>query len=85
LSCHSDVEGLTKMYISLADSRAKGFMKWADTYQPESRGDASAGADEHRVTAAAGRDHVPEFQIPAAPPVGGQDDIWDVGAGGSER
>jgi hypothetical protein len=23
------------MYISLADSRAKGFMKWADAHQPE--------------------------------------------------
>ena len=23
------------MYISLAESRAKGFMKWANTYQPE--------------------------------------------------
>ena len=40
------------MYISLADSRAKGFMKWADTHQPERLGDARAGAGEGGVIAA---------------------------------
>ncbi len=34
------------MYISLADSRAKGFKKWADAHQPEKLGDASTGAAE---------------------------------------
>jgi hypothetical protein len=37
------------MYISLADSRAKGFVKWADTHQPERLGDARAGAGEGGV------------------------------------
>ena len=40
------------MYISLADSRAKGFMKWADAHQPERLGDARAGASEGSVIAA---------------------------------
>ena len=40
------------MYISLADSRAKGFMKWADAHQPERLGDARAGAGEGGVIAA---------------------------------
>ncbi len=40
------------MYISLADSRAKGFMKWADAHQPERLGDAGAGAGEGGVIAA---------------------------------
>jgi len=40
------------MYISLADSRAKGFVKWADTHQPERLGDARAGAGEGGVIAA---------------------------------
>jgi len=39
------------MYISLADSRAKGFMKWADAHQPERLGDARTGAGEGGVTA----------------------------------
>ena len=73
------------MYISLAESRAKGFMKWANTYQPERRGDARAGADEDRVIAAPDLNHIPEFQIGAARPVVGQDDIWDVSAVGNER
>jgi hypothetical protein len=41
------------MYISLADSRAKGFMKWADAHQPDRLGDARAGAGEGGVIAAA--------------------------------
>jgi len=41
------------MYISLANSRAKGFMKWADAHQPERLGDARAGAGEGGVIAAA--------------------------------
>jgi hypothetical protein len=40
------------MYISLADSRAKGLMKWADTHQPERLGDARASAGEGGVIAA---------------------------------
>ena len=39
------------MSISLADSRAKGFMKWADTHQPERLGDARTGAGEGGVAA----------------------------------
>ena len=40
------------MYISLEDSRAKGFMKWADALQPERLGDARIGAGEGGVIAA---------------------------------
>ncbi len=43
---------VAEMYISLADSRAKGFVKWADTHQPERLGDARAGAGEGGVIAA---------------------------------
>ena len=72
------------MYISLAESRAKGFMKWANTYQPERRGNARAGADED-ASSRLRFNHIPEFQIGAARPVVGQDDIWDVSAVGNER
>ena len=37
------------MYISLADSRANGFMKWADAYQSEKLGDVRGGAGEGSV------------------------------------
>jgi hypothetical protein len=40
------------MYVSLADSRAKGFKKWADVHQPEKLGGARAGAGEGGVIAA---------------------------------
>ena len=40
------------MYISLADSRAKGFKKWADIHQPEKLGGARAGASEAAVISA---------------------------------
>jgi hypothetical protein len=40
------------MSISLADSRAKGFKKWADAHQPERLGDARTGAGEGGVIAA---------------------------------
>jgi hypothetical protein len=40
------------MYVSLADSRAKGFKKWADVHQPEKLGGARAGASEGGVIAA---------------------------------
>jgi hypothetical protein len=40
------------MYVSLADSRAKGFEKWADVHQPEKLGGARAGAGEGGVIAA---------------------------------
>ena len=40
------------MYISLEDSRAKGFKKWADAHQPERLGDARTGAGEGGVIAA---------------------------------
>ena len=36
------------MYISLADSRAKGFMKWSDAYRLK-LGGARAGAGEGGV------------------------------------
>lgn len=39
------------MYISLADSRAKGFMKWFDAH-PERRGEARAIAGQGSVIAA---------------------------------
>ena len=42
------------MYISLADSRVKGFKKWADAHQPERLGDARPGAGEGGVIAAPG-------------------------------
>jgi hypothetical protein len=34
------------MDVSLADSRTKGFKKWADVHQPEKLGGARAGAGE---------------------------------------
>ena len=40
------------MYVSLADSRAKGFKKWADIHQPESLGDARTEASEGGVITA---------------------------------
>ena len=40
------------MYISLEDSRANGFRKWADAHQPERLGDARTGAGEGGVIAA---------------------------------
>ena len=40
------------MYISLSDSRADGFVKWADTYQPEKLGGALERAGEGGVIAA---------------------------------
>jgi hypothetical protein len=40
------------MYISLEDSRAKGFKKWADAHQPERLSDARIGAGEGGVIAA---------------------------------
>jgi len=39
------------MYISLADSRATGFMKWAEAHQPEP-GDARARAGDGSAVAA---------------------------------
>ena len=44
------------MYISLADSHAKGFKKWADIHQPEKLDGARAGADEGSVIAASDLD-----------------------------
>ena len=40
------------MYISLADSRANGFVRWADAFQPEKLGDARDGAGEGGAMAA---------------------------------
>jgi hypothetical protein len=40
------------MYISLADSRAQGFVKWADAHQRERLGDACAGAPKNGAVAA---------------------------------
>jgi hypothetical protein len=40
------------MYISLEDSRAKGFMKWADVHQPKRLGGARTGAGEGGVIVA---------------------------------
>lgn len=43
---------VAQMYISLADSRATGFKKWADAHRQEKFGDARAGEGEDGVTAA---------------------------------
>jgi len=40
------------MYISVADSRAKGFKKWADAHQPERLGRPRTGAGEGGAIAA---------------------------------
>ena len=42
---------MSKIYISLADSRAKGFMKWSDAH-PERPGEARTVAGEGAVMAA---------------------------------
>jgi len=57
-----NVERLAEMYISLADSRAKGFKKWSDAHQQEKLGDARTGAAEDGVIAA------PELDEEAATP-----------------
>jgi hypothetical protein len=54
------------MYISLADSRAKGFMKWSHAHQPERLGDARTGAGEGGVIAAP--DLAEEVMTPAEQP-----------------
>jgi hypothetical protein len=40
------------MYISLADSRTNGFVKWAGAHQPEKLADARDRAGEATVIAA---------------------------------
>jgi hypothetical protein len=55
------------MYISLADSRAKGFKKWADIHQPEKLGGARAGADEGSVIAAPDLDQEVTAEQPYRP------------------
>ena len=42
---------MSKIYTSLADSRAKGFMKWSDAH-PERLGEARTVAGEGAVIAA---------------------------------
>ena len=42
---------MSKIYFSLADSRAKGFMKWSDAH-PERSGEACTVAGEGAVMAA---------------------------------
>lgn len=54
------------MYISLVDSCAKGFKKWADIHQPEKLGGARARADEGTVIAALDLDQ--EVTAPAEQP-----------------
>jgi len=39
------------MYISLADSRAKGFKKWADAHQQKKLGDARTEAEDGVIAA----------------------------------
>ena len=41
------------MFISLADSRNRGFLKWADTHEPNGAREACAVADEETIIAAA--------------------------------
>ena len=45
------------MYISLKDSCAKGFKKWADAHQPEIEIKNDLGASGRNGLAAAGPDH----------------------------
>ena len=66
---------LADLYVSLADSRAKGFRKWADVHQPEKLGGARAGADEGSVIAAPDLDQ--EVTAPAEQP----HRPWLAGAG----
>lgn len=40
------------MYISLADSRIRGFMKWADTHEPMRARDTRPAANEKSSVAA---------------------------------
>jgi hypothetical protein len=40
------------MYISVADSRIRGFLKWADTHEPNLIRDRGADADEKSIIAA---------------------------------
>jgi hypothetical protein len=54
------------MYNSLADSRAKGFKKWADIHQPEKLGSARGAVDEGSVIAALDLDQ--EVTAPAEQP-----------------
>ena len=50
ITCFS--KRLNETYVSLADSRANGFVKWGDAHQPEKLGDARDGAGEGGVIAA---------------------------------
>ena len=56
---------MSKIYISLADSRAKGFMKWSDAH-PERPGEARTVAGEGAVMAAP--DIAPAVMTPAEQP-----------------
>jgi hypothetical protein len=40
------------MYISLADSRIRGFVKWADTHEPKESHNACPAANGHSSVAA---------------------------------
>jgi hypothetical protein len=40
------------MYISVADSRIRGFLKWADTHEPNGIREGRADADEESIIAA---------------------------------
>jgi hypothetical protein len=52
------------MYISLADSRATGFLKWADAHQREGLDDAGVPKDD----AIAALDLERGATVPAEPP-----------------
>ena len=56
---------MPKMYISLEDSRAKGFMKWSDAH-PERSGEARTVAGEGALVA--GPDLAQAVMTPAEQP-----------------
>ena len=51
------------MYISLNDSRTKGFRKWADTHQPQQ--DGKAGSDDGSAAVVV---PVPDDAVPTEQP-----------------
>jgi hypothetical protein len=47
-----------QMYISLKDSYAKGFRKWADAHQPEIRNDLRASGENRKAAASPDQDNL---------------------------
>jgi hypothetical protein len=57
------------MYISLKDSCAKGFRKWADAYQPEIKNDLRASRGNGLAAASPDQDNlvIPSLERPHRP------------------